>query len=222
MASLRIIIALIMLTFSMGLSSMASAQDALPDAERPLSFVDVCSEKINERGRLRYCDEYFRAALGQEADPILYLRERITSLRANHEANAIQKYESFLTAVSITAFLSIATIVLVLTERRISGISRWAILTSSAAVLVIIVTITAGWLGKYRAEHIAQMELGLLRDAIEAETSLNIAEGKTLDSEQVRRWTQQMTSIGQRFADNYGSASPVPDLDRFNVRNLQP
>lgn len=179
------------------------------------SFLEVCAEKTEERGRLRYCDDYFRQGLGAGADPVLYLRDRITTLRASQEANAESNYESFLTAVAIVAFLSIATMVLVISERRIPGIAKWSSATSALALLVIIATMTIGWLDKYRAEDAAMLEFGLLRDQIEVETSRIIASGGTVSEGDIRRWSDRMHEIGRRFAENYGDSSIVPDLDRF-------
>jgi hypothetical protein len=185
----------------------------------PVSFVEACADKTAERGRLRYCDAYFRDALGPQADAVLYLRDRITTLRASQEVNAESNYESFLTAVAIVAFLSIATMVLVTAERRISGIAKWSSVTSAAAVLVMAATMTLGWLDKYRAEDAAMLELGLLRDQIEVEASHAIAGGRLLDDAQIRRWTDRLHQIGVRFATSYGDASIVPDLDRFTPSN---
>jgi hypothetical protein len=185
----------------------------------PISFVDVCADKSGERGRLRYCDSYFREGLGAAADPVLYLRSRITTLRASQEANAESNYESFLTAVAIVAFLSIATMVLVASERRIPGIAKWSSATSALALLVIIATVTVGWLDKYRAEDAAMLEFGLLRDQIEAEASRIIATGGTVSESDIRRWNDRLHEIGRRFAENYGDASIVPDLDRFTPSN---
>ena len=185
----------------------------------PASFVEVCADKTSERGRLRYCDAYFRDALGPQADAVLYLRDRITTLRASQEVNAESNYESFLSAVAIVAFLSIATMLLVVSERRISGIAKWSSVTSAAAVLVMAATMTLGWLDKYRAEDAAMLELGLLRDQIEVEASHAIAGGRLLDDAQIRRWTDRLHQIGVRFATSYGDASIVPDLDRFTPTN---
>ncbi|WP_349359238.1 phenylalanyl-tRNA synthetase subunit alpha [Stappia sp.] len=182
---------------------------------QPQSFLEVCAEKSAERGRLRYCDDYFRDALGPAADPVLYLRDRITSLRASQEASAAENYESFLTAVAIVAFLSIATMILVVSERRITGIAKWSSATATAALLVIIATMTMGWLEKYRAEDAAMLELGLLRDQIETEAAQVIASGGEIDAALLRRWNDRLHEIGLRFARNYGSSSPIPDLDRF-------
>ncbi|MHC5654887.1 phenylalanyl-tRNA synthetase subunit alpha [Stappia sp. ICDLI1TA098] len=195
----------------------AGAAAGISAAQR--SFVDVCADKSGERGRLRFCDAYFRDGLGVQADPVLYLRDRITTLRASQEANAESNYESFLTAVGIVAFLSIATMLLVVSERRISGIAKWAIATSAAALLVIVATVTVGWLDKYRAEDAAMLELGLLRDQVEVEASLAISSGGTISDAQLRRWTDRLHEIGVRFAENYGGASLVPDLDRFTPSN---
>jgi|UniRef100_UPI003BA925DC hypothetical protein len=203
----------------------ALAQDGAPAGARagvspaPLSFVDVCADKSDERGRLRYCDDYFRQGLGAAADPVLYLRDRITTLRASQEANAEDNYESFLTAVAIVAFLSIATMVLVVSERRIPGVAKWSSVTSALALLVIIATMTVGWLDKYRAEDAAMLEFGLLRDQVEAEASRIIAAGGTVSESDIRRWSDRMHEIGRRFAVNYGDASIVPDLDRFTPSN---
>lgn len=177
------------------------------------------ADKSDERGRLRYCDDYFRQGLGAAADPVLYLRDRITTLRASQEANAEDNYESFLTAVAIVAFLSIATMVLVVSERRIPGIAKWASVTSALALLVIIATMTVGWLDKYRAEDAAMLEFGLLRDQVEVEASRIIAAGDTVTKDDIRRWSDRMHEIGRRFAENYGDASIVPDLDRFTPSN---
>ncbi|QGZ35967.1 phenylalanyl-tRNA synthetase subunit alpha [Stappia indica] len=186
---------------------------------QPVSFVEACADKSEERGRLRYCDAYFREGLGPQADTVLYLRDRITTLRASQEVNAESNYESFLTAVAIVAFLSIATMVLVTSERRISGIAKWSSVASAAAVLVMVAILTLGWLDKYRAEDAAMLELGLLRDQVEVEASHAIASGRKLDEATIRRWTDRLHEIGIRFASNYGAASIVPDLDRFTPQN---
>jgi hypothetical protein len=179
------------------------------------SFLEVCADKTEERGRLRYCDDYFRQGLGAGADPVLYLRDRITRLRASHEASAADKYQSFLTAVYITAFLTIATIVLVTSERRIAGISKWSTATSALALLVLVGALTYGWLDKSQAEDAAMLELGLLRDQIETEASQAIAGGDGITDRQVERWNDRLHKIGLRFAQSYAGASVMPDLDRF-------
>jgi len=201
-------------TAAQTLTQMQSQTQAPPRGQ-PQSFLEVCAEKSAERGRLRYCDDYFRDALGVAADPVLYLRDRITSLRASQEASAAENYESFLTAVAIVAFLSIATMILVVSERRITGIAKWSSATATAALLVIIATMTMGWLEKYRAEDAAMLELGLLRDQIETEAAQVIASGGEIDAALLRRWNDRLHEIGLRFARNYGSSSPIPDLDRF-------
>ncbi len=193
----------------------SAAQAITAPTEGQGSFIEVCADKSTDRGRLRFCDAYFREALGQGADPVLYLRDRITTLRASHEANAVEKYQSFLTAIYISAFLAVATIVLVATERRITGISKWATATIALAFLILVGATAAGWLGKYRAEHAAQTELGLLRDAIEAETAQAISAGRQLTETDIARWTDRLYEIGQRFASAYGTASPLPDFERF-------
>lgn len=146
---------------------------------------------------------------------MLYLRDRITRLRASHEANASEKYQSFLTAVYITAFLAIATLVLVTSERRIAGISKWSTATSALALLVLIGAMTYGWLDKSQAEDSAMLELGLLRDQIETEASQAIAGGDGIADAQVERWNDRLHEIGRRFAEAYAGASIMPDLDRF-------
>lgn len=198
------------------LAPMAFAQAITPKTEAtPQSFIEVCADKSEDRGRLRYCDDYFTQALGTSADPVLYLRDRITVLRSQHEAKATESYGSFLTAIYITVFLSIATIVLVLSERKISGISRWAIGTASAALLVMVGASAAGWLGTYRAEHAAQVELGLLRDQIEVETSQRIASGDKVTMAEVNKWTERLNAIGERFAQSYSGTGAFPRLRRF-------
>ena len=87
------------------------------------------------------------------------------------------------------------------------------------ALLVIIATMTVGWLDKYRAEDAAMLEFGLLRDQVEAEASRIIAAGGTVSESDIRRWSDRMHEIGRRFAVNYGDASIVPDLDRFTPSN---
>ncbi|KZM48349.1 phenylalanyl-tRNA synthetase subunit alpha [Labrenzia sp. OB1] len=182
----------------------------------PTSFLEACAEKIESRGRLRFCDTYFRDKLGTEADALLYLRDRITRLRAGHEASSAEKYQSFLQAIYIVAFLTIASIVLIASDRRIGGTAKWAGLTSSAAVLVMVAIVAMGWLGKYRAEYSAQFELGILRDRIETEAAQAIATGQQITPEMVRFWTQDLSDIGRRFANSYGQATIIPELDRFN------
>lgn len=211
------LVALLMLVTA--LLGGAGSGPALAQQQELPSFIEVCADKTEERGRLRYCDVYFREALGAKADPVLYLRDRITHLRASQEANAEDNYESFLTAVAITAFLTIATMILVVSERRIAGIAKWSTATSALALLVIIATMTIGWLEKYRAEDAAMLELGLLRDQIETEASQVIVTGGALSDAQIQRWTDRLHDIGQRFAENYGNSSIVPDLDRFSPKN---
>lgn len=231
--SLRASLCSLMILLAVAVSGGGAAAQTAPAAEpaaqpisqstaqggAPGSFVELCADKSDERGRLRFCDEYFRQHLGVAADPVLYLRDRITTLRASQEANAENNYESFLTAVAIVAFLSIATMVLVVSDRRIPGIAKWSSATSALALLVIIATMTVGWLDKYRAEDAAMLEFGLLRDQIETETARIIASGGTVTEDDVRRWSDRLHDIGQRFALNYGNASIVPDLDRFTPSN---
>ncbi|WP_346908084.1 phenylalanyl-tRNA synthetase subunit alpha [uncultured Roseibium sp.] len=181
----------------------------------PTSFVEACAEKSQERGRLRFCGDYFRQKLGTQADALLYLRDRITQLRASHASSAAEKYDSFLSSIYIVAFLTICSMVLVAADKKLAGTARWATLTSSAALLVVIVVMSLGWLGKYRAEYAAQMELGILRDRIEAETAQVISTGQTLTPEIVREWTHELTAIGRRFADNYTNATPIPEISRI-------
>ncbi|WP_305987665.1 phenylalanyl-tRNA synthetase subunit alpha [Roseibium sp. MMSF_3544] len=181
----------------------------------PTSFMEACAEKIENRGRLRFCAEYFRDKLGTEADALLYLRDRITTLRANHEASSAEKYQSFLQAIYIVAFLTIASIVLIASDKRISGTAKWAGLTSTAALLVMVIIVAMGWLGKYRAEYAAQVELGILRDRIEAEAAQAIATNSQITPDMVRRWTGEFGEIGRRFAENYGDATVLPEVNRF-------
>ncbi|WP_417671123.1 phenylalanyl-tRNA synthetase subunit alpha [Roseibium sp.] len=185
----------------------------------PTSFLEACAEKIESRGRLRFCGEYFRDKLGTQADALLYLRDRITGLRASHEEAAQQKYDSFLSAIYIVAFLTIVSIVLVASDRRIKGTAKWASLATSAALFFMVGITALGWLGKYRAEYAAQVELGVLRDRIEAEAAQIIATGKDVTPEMVVEWTTELSAIGRRFAENYGDASPLPELDRFHITN---
>ncbi len=184
----------------------------------PTSFLDACADKIETRGRLRFCGEYFRDQLGAEADALLYLRDLITGLRASHEEAAAQKYQSFLSSIYIVAFLTIVSIVLVASERRISGTAKWANITTSAALLLAVGIIALGWLGKYRSEYAAQVELGILRDRIEAEAAQTIATGKSITPATVVEWTKELSAIGERFAQNYGAASILPELDRFHEK----
>ena len=208
-----------LLALAVLVQGLAAPLTAAAQPAQPVSFVEACADKSQERGRLRYCDAYFREGLGPQADTVLYLRDRITTLRASQEVNAESNYESFLTAVAIVAFLSIATMVLVTSERRISGIAKWSSVASAAAVLVMVAILTLGWLDKYRAEDAAMLELGLLRDQVEVEASHAIASGRKLDEATIRRWTDRLHEIGIRFASNYGAASIVPDLDRFTPQN---
>ncbi|MTI00043.1 phenylalanyl-tRNA synthetase subunit alpha [Roseibium sp. RKSG952] len=182
----------------------------------PTSFLEACADKIEERGRLRFCGEYFETKLGSQADALLYLRDRITTLRASHEQSASEKYSSFLSAIYIVAFLTIVSIILVASERRIGGTAKWASIASSAALLVVIVIVAMGWLGKYRAEYAAQVELGILRDRMEAEAAQAIATGQEITPAMVTGWTGELAGIGRRFAENYTDASPFPELDRFD------
>ena len=195
----------------------AAAQPADQDTRvpTPTSFLEACAEKIESRGRLRFCDTYFREKLGTEADALLYLRDRITRLRAGHEASSAEKYQSFLQAIYIVAFLTIASIVLIASDRRIGGTAKWAGLTSTAALLVMVVIVAMGWLGKYRAEYAAQVELGILRDRIETEAAQAIATGQQITPDMVRRWTEDFSEIGRRFAESYGQATVLPEVDRF-------
>ncbi|WP_417688138.1 phenylalanyl-tRNA synthetase subunit alpha [Roseibium sp.] len=185
----------------------------------PTSFLEACADKIESRGRLRFCDTYFREKLGTQADALLYLRDRITGLRASHEEAAKDKYDSFLSAIYIVSFLTIVSIVLVASDRRIPGTAKWASLATSAALLVMVGVSALGWLGKYRAEYSAQVELGILRDRIEAEAAQVIATGGDVTPAMVVTWTQELTAIGQRFANNYGDASILPEVDRFHSSN---
>ncbi len=181
----------------------------------PTSFLEACSEKIESRGRLRFCGEYFRDKLGSEADALLYLRDRITTLRASHTESASDKYGSFLQAIYIVAFLTIVSIVLIGSERRIGGTAKWAGLTSSVALLIMVIIVAVGWLGKYRAEYAAQVELGLLRDRIETEAAQTIATGDQITTEMVTSWTENLTDIGRRFAESYTDASVIPEVGRL-------
>ncbi|MGS4886952.1 MULTISPECIES: phenylalanyl-tRNA synthetase subunit alpha [unclassified Roseibium] len=200
----------------------AAAQTASQTSDRdarvaaPTSFLEACAEKIEERGRLRFCDTYFRDKLGTEADALLYLRDRITRLRASHETSSADKYESFLQAIYIVAFLTIASIVLIASERRIGGTAKWASLSSTAALLVMVIIVAMGWLGKYRAEYAAQVELGILRDRIETEAAQSIATGQQITPAMVTDWTRDLSAIGRRFAENYGEATVIPEVDRFS------
>jgi hypothetical protein len=195
----------------------AAAQTADKDTRvaSPTSFLEACAEKIESRGRLRFCDTYFREKLGTEADALLYLRDRITRLRAGHEASSAEKYQSFLQAIYIVAFLTIASIVLIASDRRIGGTAKWAGLTSTAALLVMVVIVAMGWLGKYRAEYAAQVELGILRDKIETEAAQAIATKQQITPDMVRSWTNDFSEIGRRFAENYGAATVLPEVDRL-------
>lgn len=204
-----------LLLFAAAIAAPAGHAQPAGGVSAPASFVEVCAEKSRERGRLRYCDEYFVQGLGAGADPVLYLRDRITVIRAQHEAAAEEKYASFLTAIYLTAFLAIATIVLVASERKVPGLARWSAITMAAALLVLVGAGAFGWLGKYRAEHSAQVELGLLRDQIEAEASHRVASGQPVTMDDIRKWTDRLYEIGQRFAASYGNASMLPDFDRF-------
>ncbi len=206
----------LMLAVAAGLPAVAQTTDQNARVATPTSFLEACAEKIESRGRLRFCDTYFRDKLGVEADALLYLRDRITRLRAGHEASSAEKYESFLQAIYIVAFLTIATIVLIASDRRIGGTAKWAGLTSTAALLVMVVIVAMGWLGKYRAEYAAQFELGILRDRIETEAAQAIATKQQITPDMVRRWTQDFSEIGRRFAENYGAATTLPDVDRFS------
>ncbi len=195
----------------------AAAQTGDRDARvpTPTSFLEACAEKIEDRGRLRFCDTYFRQQLGTEADALLYLRDRITRLRAAHESSSAEKYQSFLQAIYIVAFLTIASIVLIASDRRIRGTAKWAGLTSTAALLVMVVIVAMGWLGKYRAEYAAQFELGILRDRIETEAAQAIATDNQITPEMVRAWTIEFSDIGRRFAITYGDATTIPEVHRL-------
>ncbi|MBL6430783.1 MAG: hypothetical protein HPM95_04645 [Alphaproteobacteria bacterium] len=94
---------LVMLAVLVALPAQVQAQVPTAEAGAP-SFLEVCAEKTEERGRLRYCDDYFRQGLGAGADPVLYLRDRITRLRASHEGQRGGQVPELLTAVYITAF----------------------------------------------------------------------------------------------------------------------
>ncbi|GAA0779932.1 phenylalanyl-tRNA synthetase subunit alpha [Roseibium denhamense] len=195
----------------------AAAQTADQDTRvsSPTSFLEACADKIEDRGRLRFCDTYFREKLGTEADALLYLRDRLTRLRAAHEASSAEKYQSFLQAIYIVAFLTIASIVLIASDRRIGGTAKWAGLTSTAALLVMVVIVAMGWLGKYRAEYAAQVEIGILRDRVEMEAAQAISTGKQITPEMVSDWSKDFAEIGRRFANNYGAATLLPEVDRL-------
>ncbi|ADZ72160.1 hypothetical protein [Polymorphum gilvum] len=208
----RVFLAVLLLTGAF--AGAALAQTAEP---APKSFLDACAAKIDERGRLRFCDAYFRDELGNQADALIYLRDRITGMRAAHEAAAAEKYGSFLTAIYIVAFLTVCSIVLIAGDRRLAGTAKWAGLTTSAALLVLIVALANGWLGKYRAEYAAQLELGILRDRIETEAAQAMATGLAITPEMVRGWTGELQAIGRRFAESYGAATPLPELERFRA-----
>ncbi|GGB57867.1 hypothetical protein GCM10011316_32420 [Roseibium aquae] len=210
----RVFTAIIVLVLSAGIAA-AQTEDRDSRVPTPTSFMEACAEKSEARGRLRFCGEYFQDKLGAEADALLYLRDRITSLRASHAEAAVEKYDSFLSAIYIVAFLTICSIVLVASERRIGGTARWASLASSAALLIVVGVMAVGWLGKYRAEYAAQFELGILRDRIEAEAAQAITTGQQITPEIVRGWTVELSDIGKRFAESYGNASPLPDIDRI-------
>ncbi|MDN3721736.1 hypothetical protein QW131_27615 [Roseibium salinum] len=105
---------------------------------------------------------------------------------------------------------------LIASDRRIGGTAKWAGLTSSAALLVMVLIVAMGWLGKYRAEYSAQFELGILRDRIETEAAQAIATGQQITPEIVRGWTAEFSEIGRRFAQNYSQATVLPELDRFS------
>lgn len=207
----------IVLSVLAALPAAAQTKDQSARVVTPTSFLEACADKIEARGRLRFCDAYFREKLGTQADALLYLRDRITGLRASHEEAASTKYDSFLSAIYIVAFLTICSIVLVASEKRIKGTAKWGGLASSAALLLVIGVMAVGWLGKYRAEYSAQVELGILRDRIETEAAQAIATGATISPEIVRGWTMEMSAIGRRFAENYANASPLPELDRFQA-----
>ena len=210
----RIFLAVVLCVASL-LPAAAQTADQDTRVPTPTSFLEACAEKIESRGRLRFCDTYFREKLGTEADALLYLRDRITRLRAGHEASSAEKYQSFLQAIYIVAFLTIASIVLIASDRRIGGTAKWAGLTSTAALLVMVVIVAMGWLGKYRAEYSAQVELGILRDRIETEAAQAIATGQQITPDMVRRWTEDFSEIGRRFAENYSEATVLPEVDRF-------
>ena len=211
---IRIVLAA-MLTVAALLPAAAQTSDQETRVATPTSFLEACADKIENRGRLRFCDTYFREKLGTEADALLYLRDRITRLRAGHEASSAEKYQSFLQAIYIVAFLTIASIVLIASDRRIGGTAKWAGLTSTAALLVMVLIVAMGWLGKYRAEYAAQIELGILRDRIETEAAQAIATKQQITPEIVRGWTRDFSDIGRRFAENYGAATIIPEVDRL-------
>ena len=211
---IRIVLAA-MLTVAALLPAAAQTSDQETRVATPTSFLEACADKIENRGRLRFCDTYFREKLGTEADALLYLRDRITRLRAGHEASSAEKYQSFLQAIYIVAFLTIASIVLIASDRRIGGTAKWAGLTSTAALLVMVLIVAMGWLGTYRAEYAAQVELGILRDRIETEAAQAIATNQQITPEIVRGWTRDFSDIGRRFAENYGAATIIPEVDRL-------
>ncbi|MBG6161929.1 MAG: phenylalanyl-tRNA synthetase subunit alpha [Roseibium album] len=215
MSLLTRIYLVIALTLAAILPAAAQTGDKDERVPTPTSFMEACAEKIEARGRLRFCDTYFRDKLGTEADALLYLRDRITTLRANHEASSAEKYQSFLQAIYIVAFLTIASIVLIASDKRISGTAKWAGLTSTAALLVMVIIVAMGWLGKYRAEYAAQVELGILRDRIEAEAAQAIATNQQITPDMVGQWTGEFGAIGRRFAENYGDATVLPEVGRF-------
>lgn len=207
---------LALLVFAAVLPAAAQTSDRESRVATPTSFLEACADKIEERGRLRFCDTYFREKLGAQADALLYLRDRITRLRAAHEASSSDKYDSFLQAIYIVAFLTIASIVLIASEKRIGGTAKWSGLASSAALLVMVIIVAVGWLGKYRAEYAAQVELGILRDRIEMEAAQAISTGQQITPQMVGDWTRNFSDIGRRFAETYADACILPELDRFN------
>lgn len=209
------LIAAVLLSLMAVTGAVAQTSDQDARVATPTSFLEACADKIESRGRLRFCAEYFREKLGTQADALLYLRDRITGLRASHEASAAEKYQSFLSAIYIVGFLTICSMVLVASDRRIGGTAKWASLASSAALFVMIVVVAIGWLGKYRAEYAAQIELGMLRDRIETEAAQAISTGREITPELVQGWTIELSQIGRRFAENYAEGSVLPDIERF-------
>jgi hypothetical protein len=132
------------------------------------------------------CDDYFRDKLGTEADAVLYLRDRITRLRASHEASSADKYQSFLQAIYIVAFLTIATIVLIAeraAHRRHSPNGRRPD-QHGASVMVVIVG--HGLARQIPGRICRELELGILRDRIETEASQAIATGQQITPAMVR------------------------------------
>ena len=198
----------------------ATVQKEAPKSTDVVSFKKICGEKSKDRGRLRYCGEYFEKYLGVKADPILYLRERITGLKENAEKFA--EKNRFWHIMSVYVLLGISAVVLVVLcwqvfiQKSFSSVSSWIATFGAVSVVLVAFVAAFGWLGKYRAEYSVYVELSALRDRIEVEASYYITHNKDISDETVKSWTSEFAKISERFARSYGNASALPDLAKLS------